>query len=614
MNESRIGWRAVLALLGLITAGEAGYINDTFDAAPFTNGATFTALVQQWQASTSGVVVVNTKYSSSPQSVFVPVGAALSNTVAASAPSGVWTEFRIAPFLGDAPDTNALNGRTFAEYFDVDGYLHVWNGSGWLVCSNDVWGQPVSQVTNGVFTEVSIYQNFASQRTAVLLNDRVVLQDLPFLGAFADYGGFRLRGAEGDAWLDDVYIQPTYDPVRLTRDRNGDGNVDASELQTYGRVARTLYVGAGQPYLTLAAALAAAHDRDTLNVVGTQYNETVTIAQNVTIAGGSFTNSGTITVAAGKTVTVASNFVSSLIVSGTVALAQGVVVSGAVVTVTGTVTVPTNNAQLLAGSLVITGSGTVVSTGGRVVASGLVLSGTFTLDSGWGTQAAARLDFADDFEIYAADTQVTNLGFRGWGASSTDVLVKASQGTGGSQAVVVPVECTVSNRITSVGQAKIWTDFSVRPVWGEAPTTVTTNSRTFASFVGTNGFLNVWNSGAWAVCSNYVNGSDVTAMDTGSYTRVTVFLNFESHLAAVFVAGKLVREKLPFPGGTAVPGYSGFRAQNVNGNLGLDDIRIATSLPSGLTADLDDDGIPDAREIQAFDTLNGPQGCVFTFR
>jgi hypothetical protein len=614
MNRSRIGWRAALALLGLVTASQAGYVNDNFDAAPFTNGTTFTALVQQWQASTSGVAVVNTKYSSSPQSVLVPAGAAVSNTVAASAPSAVWTEFRIAPFLGDAPDPSNLSGRSFVQYFDTDGYLHVWNGSGWLVCSNDVWGQPITLVTNGVFTEVSIYQNFASQRAAVLLNDHVVAQDVPFLGTFADYGGLRLRGAEGDVWLDDVYIQPTYDPVRLTHDRNGDGNVDASELQTYGRVARTLYVGVGQPYLTLAAALAAAHDRDTLNVAGTQYNETVTIAQNVTIAGGSFTNSGTITVAAGKTVTVASNFVSSLIVSGTVALAQGVVVSGAVVTVAGTVTVPANNAQLLAGSLVITGSGTVVSTGGRVVASGLVLSGTFTLDSAWGTQAAARLDFTDDFEIYAADTQVANLGFRGWGASSTDVLVKASQGAGGSQAVVVPAECTVSNRITSAGQAKIWTDFYMRPVWGETPSLVETNSRTFASFVGTNGFLNVWDSGAWAVCSNYVNGSDVTAMDTGSYTRVTVFLNFESHLASVFVSGKLVREKLPFPGGSAVPGYSGFRAQNVDGNLALDDIRITTGLPSGLTADLDGDGIQDAREIQAFDTLNGPQGSVFRFR
>ena len=193
-------------------------------------------------------------------------------------------------------------------------------------------------------------------------------------------------------------------------------------MQIYGYVARTFYVGIGRPYQTLAAALAVARDRDTLNVdCSTQYNDTMTITQNLTITGGAFTNSGTITVAAGKTVTVASNFVSSLTVAGTLALNAGVVVSGSTVTVTGTVTVPTNTTQLLVGGLSISGGGTVVSTGGRVAAPGVDMTGTFSLDSTWGTQATVGLDFSDDFELYAADSQVANLGFKGWGASSTGV-------------------------------------------------------------------------------------------------------------------------------------------------------------------------------------------------
>jgi hypothetical protein len=170
---------------------------------------------------------------------------------------------------------------------------------------------------------------------------------------------------------------------------------------------------------------------------------------------------------------------------------------------------------------------------------------------------------------------------------------------------VVPEGSVLSNRISSAGQMKIWTDFAVKPALGEAPMTVNTNSYTFLSYVGTNGFLNVWNSGAWSVCSNYLDGSGpVTPMTTNTYAHVSVFLNFESHLASVFMEGKLVLQKVPFPAGQAIPSYSSFRAQSRTRSAYIDNVRITTGIPAGLSR---------AGEIQLNDALM-PLGCSFKFR
>ena len=602
-----------LGLLGLVMTGQAGYINHNFDVAPFAYGTNFVSSVSQWQASDPGVIVVSNLYNSAPQSVLVPAGTALSNDVAATGPTVVWTELAVAPCPGEPPDTNALAGRSFVQYFDADRYLHVWTTNGWLVCSNDVWGQPVAQVSAGVFANIAIYQNFSTHKAAVMLNDQVVLQDLPFLTNLVNYGGVRMRGADGSSWLDDVSVTNTYDAIRHSFNLNGIDGTDAAELQSYGYVARTQYVGAGQTYTALSNALAVARDRDVLYVTGAGYAESVTVTQNLTIVG-SFTNSGIITIEVGKTVAVVNGFTSSLSVSGTLAIASGVVVSGTTVTVSGTITVGGGNAQLLAGGLVFNGSGSVVSSGGTVSTPSGSMTGTFTMDHTWGgPQVAMGLDFSDDFEMYTSDTQVTNLGFRGW-ASTAGVIVKSGQGVGNTNGVVIAAGGAISNLVTSVGKPKIWTDFYLSPVPGEAPATVDTATRALVGYVGADGFLNVWTNSAWAVCSNYVNGSNITAMSASTYTRVTTFLNFNTHLAAVFIDGKLTREQVSFPAGAAVPSLTGFRTQGGDGQARLDSVRITTSIPAGLTADLDGDGVQDAIEVETFDTLNGPRGSLYLIR
>lgn len=59
MNRLRIIGAVMIGALGLLAPARAEFINHTFDADPFTNGATFVTAVQQWQASTASVMVVN---------------------------------------------------------------------------------------------------------------------------------------------------------------------------------------------------------------------------------------------------------------------------------------------------------------------------------------------------------------------------------------------------------------------------------------------------------------------------------------------------------------------------------------------------------------------------
>lgn len=616
-TRHKCGWLPVVLGLLAAPAARAAYIDHSFDAAPFTLGTPFTAAVEGWLASSPGVIVTNGKSSSGSQSVWLPEGSSISNAVATNGPDAVWTDLQIAPVLGLEPDRSLTNGASFLAYFDTNGYLAVWTGTGWSVCHTDVWGDPVPPATNGLFAELSVYHDFVRQTLAVLLNDRVVRQDLPFPCTAADYGVLGIRNVSSNAWLDDAYVQATYATNRLTSDRNGVDGTDAWELQTYGYVARTFRVGAGQPYVTLAEALAVARDRDTLSVdCGTLYAETVTITQSLTFAGCAFTNSGLITVAAGRTVTIAAGFSGNLAVSGTVVLAQGVAVSGATVTVAGSITVPTNNAQLLAGSLAITGGGTVVASGGRVAdaGSGVDMTGTFTLDAAtWGTQAASPLNFLDDFEIYADGTRVQALGFRGWGASSTNVTVSASQGFGASKGIRLTADDQVSNRVAAA-YTRVWTDLRLRPVPGLENPGLTTNATALLCYVGQDGLLNVWATGAWHVCATDIMGSNLPAMTTGAYSRVTAYLDFDTAEGAVFVDGRLALEGVVFPSGAPIPRCTSLGAWNMCDLAYLDDVRITTNRPADMPADLDRDGIPDVLEIERYGTLAAmPMGTHFLF-
>lgn len=628
-EKSHINWlqraaarsaRGLPGRIGVIvaaTAAQGAYIDHNFDGLPL--GTRFTNEVQQWRASSASVVVSDAEFVSPGHSVWLPPNSAISNAVAVGGPTVVWTVTRTRPRLGIEPLYPPTNGVSYLHYFGTNGFLNVWNGSGWQACSNDVWDAPAPAFARGDWVDVAIYQNFTNRTTAVMVDGRVVLQDFPFVNALSDYGTFTTENVVSNAYLDDVAVQTAYPAGRPTEDANSDGLTDAEELQQYGYVSRTLYVGAGERYATIAAALAVARDRDTVFVRAGNYSDTATISANIRITGETFSNSGTLTVAAGKTVTVGHSFSSSLSVSGTLSLSAGVTVTAASAAVAGTGKIDlAASASLLAGTLTVAAGGEVASTGGRlsVADAGVDMTGTFTVDDAWGTQAERGLDFAEDFELYADGSQLASLGFRGWGASSTtNAVVRAGQGRSGTKAALVTDGAVLSNRINTA-QMRVWTDYYLRPRPGLAPASPPTDRAAYAGYVNTAGRLAVWEGAGWVVCSNDVAGGALPALGTSAYTRVTVHCDYVNHRSAVFVANRLAREQIPFPAGEGIGAYHGLVTDNRSYSAGLDDLAISAAMPGGMTNDVDRDTMADALEIDRYGTLgryNGPW-TFFLFR
>lgn len=614
----KFAWMMTIAVILAVANADASLpTSEDFDAMPV--GQTFLAPVNGWQADTDAITVTNEPVQSGSRSVQVK-GGTLADNIGATPAGVVWTEFHIVPVLGDPPASLPTNTANHIHYFDTNGWLNVYTAAGFLRVTNDVHGNALTPVSATNFTRIGIYQNFSARNSAVLLNGVVVLQDIAFPGTSGAYQRFRVHCPEPllstPASLDTFSAGTT---VPASVDGNSNGLSDAQELQDYGYVARTLRIGAGQAFTTLSNVLAVARDRDTLIVDnGSIFSENVTIARSLTMAG-SFTNTGTITVSSGKTVAVSDGFDSSLVVSGTLAVAQSVTVRGTVISVAGdgAITLGATNAQLLAGTLVITNNGQVVSSNGRVaeVSSGVDLTGTFTLDSTWGSLTSSSLDFTEDFEPYAAGTDLASLGFHGWSAGAGVGSVVSSPVSEGARAASVEGG-VVSNRLSGGTARKVWFDVWMRPVLGEMPASPA-SAHTMMFFVTTNGFVSYFASNEWHEVTNNAAGKPVGALSASHYARFTVFANYTNHLAALFLNGTLMVQRVSIPVTKLTCSMIGVQS-GTGAVTCFDKVQVTETFPVDLTADIDSDTWPDALEIHNHDSLSvmiwPVAGSIYNFR
>ncbi len=619
----------VLAALALAQGVRASLpVNDDFQGYPV--GRDFTSATNNWN-SDANVWVTNgvNRYSDSPatNSVAFTGSSGLTNQVNSNVLSVVWTDFHIKPFKGDIPSSLPTNLASHVHYYDTNGYVVVAVSNGWVTCSNDVWGMAVPPITDN-WVHISIYQNYATSNSAMMVNDQLVLQDLPFVGTAGSYGKFITRNAQNSAWLDDVWIQTSYNPT-LTANRNGDagGLADARELQLYGYAARTQYVGGGigyPNYPTLQAALNAYRQHDVLYVNGGTYNESLTVTQDVVIAGTVFTNSGSMTVSAGVTLTLnQSAMLSSLALAGTLAQVSGTLTCGSVtVGASGRVTVAQGATFSDLTALSITAGGQLeflgVTSHFISIPGSVDMTGQFTVTNNLSDSVSMGIPFVDDFENYAVGSTINALGFRGWNATAGALVTNGSwlagyaTGRTVNQAVCLPDGTIMSNRmVSSVGQ-NIWTDYYLSPYPGVEPTTAPTGSASFVSFVNTNGYLVVATTGGWVTCSrNYTNGP-VPPMAASTFARLTVHQDYTKRIFSLFLNGILLLDAQPFAAGGSV--YSSFQVHNNSGTAFLDDVRITTTLPGWMTLDLNGNGIPDAYEIQLYGKLGNFAGAIYLFR
>lgn len=363
--------------------------------------------------------------------------------------------------------------------------------------------------------------------------------------------------------------------------------------------------------------------RDTIHVITGDYSsENVVMASNIAFEGDAFTINS-LTVASGVSLSFTQSVsCGTLWLTGQVTMANGASLTSTTAHVAGNLSVIGAGGAFVVTSLDVGAAGLISFSNALLVASaaGVVMNGTFAISNTWGSASAVSvpLPFSDNFELYGDNTVVTNLHFQGWYASDGSVLVTNGVYHAGSKSVVLPDGTLLSNSI-STAATKIWTDTYIRPSLGDRPVEPATNTSTFLAYADTNGFLVVaTNGGGWVICSNQLNNTLATQIVSTAFTRLTVCqdLSFSPPKLAIFIAGNLVAQGLISPAN--INRYRSFVADNRNGMASayMDDMLITTTIPAGLTSDLNQNGIADAYEINNFGLTSEllPRGTIYTFR
>lgn len=528
-------------------------------------GQGFVTATNGWWADTSAIQVVASPATNTPNSVDIQSGT-LSNGVALGvAPAVVWTEYYVMPVLGVAPPVMTTNGAMHQHYFATNGFVAVATSAGYLSVTQDVQGNLLAPVSTSRFIRVDVCQNYGAHSSALVLDGRVVAQDIPSLTSAPGYRSLTVQSSDQATFLDNVTIS-TNTPAGI--DGNGDGLADTLELQLYGYVARTnLTVGPGQLFSSLQSAINVARARDLIVMCTSSINEALALDHAVRIGGVAFTNAGSCTVSASGVLSITTGFdeAGTLTVAGVVNTAVPLTISSLV----------------MSGSGLINLTGTVMS----VVTPLVNLSGTLSVTAAqWSDPAfVSTLPLAEDFEQVAVGTALSDLWFRGWGASDSRAGVVGSPVYAGARAA--QVSGVVSNRVDGSGSTTVWTDFRLRPCQGIAPDIVDSNHASFLFYVATNGYISLYNAGRWDSLSNDINGLSAPLMLTSQYSRISIFADFSKEQAALFVNGQLLRQLIPFPRGPAAQFYRALQIANQDGNAFLDNVSIGSALPAGLSGD-----------------------------
>jgi len=157
-----------------------------------------------------------------------------------------------------------------------------------------------------------------------------------------------------------------------------------------------------------------------------------------------------------------------------------------------------------------------------------------------------------------------------------------------NNAAYLPTGTALTNTIGTAVPDQAWTDFDLKPALGVEPTDPATNATTALFYIDADGYVTVYNDGTWVTCSNDVWGSTVTALTGATEKRVSIYQNYDNNEYAVFLAGQLLIQDVPFPKGSEGT-YTSFAVQNVDSNATVDDVWIKTTFAGGHATDNDID-------------------------
>jgi 3D (Asp-Asp-Asp) domain-containing protein len=377
----------------------------------------------------------------------------------------------------------------------------------------------------------------------------------------------------------------------LTNDLDADGIADAQEIQLYGTTTR--YAGTrlvpSTAYPAISDALALALAGELVVVSNAAYTESAVVSNGVTLTGTNLTGNAT-----------------NWTMSGAVE-----VLSGGTVLISG--------GQTTFANLAIDAGGILVVSNATVTVNGVTRSGTFTLSNGWQVVTPRAVSFTETFDGFGAGTMVGALGQWGLSASAPSVQIQSGGmiGTG----VLCPLAENATNQVSAGVGARLWTDLYVRDTNTVADVSLlpVNPNQTVKLCVGTNGYVMLYSGGGWLTCSNDVAGDNVDGLWSIGWNRISIFQNYEQHIAAVFLNGRLLKQNLPFINtNTNQMRWVDIEA-GVRGDTWFDTLSVTNGIPAGLAAmapaDTDHDGISDIDEINAYGSLSAyPRGSVFKIR
>jgi hypothetical protein len=232
-------------LLAVLAAGLGAFpawaYYDGFE--DYTNGMTFLTSTNGWQASTVQVQVQTNIVCEGTNAVMSPASTVLTNAVTPdiAAASVLWTDYRVKPPLGGAPDAGTCTSASdsLRLYFDMTGYINVDSNRTWVQCAANVMGVPVPAITTQ-WARVSVCVDYARSNATVFLNGELLRTNIPMPGATAtNYTRvFWDNSGSQTGFLDSVSITniwPAFETNGLT-DLDDDGMLDAQEIQQYGNV------------------------------------------------------------------------------------------------------------------------------------------------------------------------------------------------------------------------------------------------------------------------------------------------------------------------------------------------------------------------------------------
>jgi len=215
------------------------------------------------------------------------------------------------------------------------------------------------------------------------------------------------------------------------------------------------------------------------------------------------------------------------------------------------------------------------------------------------TAWTATVPFVDDFESYTNQTPLST-GLNGWYATATNCIVQSDfsyTNYGGSKAAQIPIDVTLSNRLTGVAVTSIWMRFYSRAVLfngstngsdfaatnGARPVVDTNLSAMF--YINTAGYFVVHNgapdpdptnSTLWITVSNKADGGAFTPIVAGAWTRVEVLLDYTNTTWELYANGDKLTNNLAFIN-TGNANFTSFDTYNGGSTTYLDNVYITAS-------------------------------------